>query len=61
MLDANYRFIYLDVGSNGRNSDGGLFNRSSLGQHLRRNLLPLPSLAHLPNSELMVSDQFIID
>lgn len=52
--DANYRLIYVDVGSNGRNSDGGVFNSCSLGQHLRRDLLPLPAPSFLPRSQFKV-------
>lgn len=54
VADANYRLIYLDVGSNGRNSDGGVFNRCSLAYHMKRNSLSIPPQDYLPNSNLQV-------
>ena len=32
MVDANYRFIYVDTGCNGRVSDGGVLHESPLGR-----------------------------
>ena len=58
--DANYRLIYVDVGSNGRNSDGGVFNRSSLSHHLKNNLLPIPQANCLPNSNIKVNYFFLL-
>lgn len=34
LVDANYKFIYIDVGSYGRNSDGAIFANSALGKSL---------------------------
>lgn len=42
MVDANYKFIHIDVGSYGRNSDGGIFSHSSLGRALKSNTLNIP-------------------
>ena len=42
LVDAQYKFICIDIGSYGRNSDGGIFSHSSLGKALSRNLLTLP-------------------
>lgn len=52
--DANYRLIYVDVGANGRISDGGVFARSSLCHYLKNNLLQIPPASYLPNSERKV-------
>lgn len=50
VCDANYRFIYIDVGSYGSSSDSGIFGRSSFGQMLRTNSLDLPVDAPLPKT-----------
>ena len=42
LLDANYSFIYVDVGSNSRVSDGGVLKNSSLARAIGRNMLNLP-------------------
>ena len=42
LVDADYKFIYVDVGCNGRISDGGVYRNSSLSQAIDRNLLRIP-------------------
>ena len=39
LLDANYKFTYVDFGTNGRISDGGVFKNSALAQALEYNEL----------------------
>jgi len=36
LVDANYKFIAIDVGSYGKNSDGGIFANSSFGKDLEK-------------------------
>ena len=43
LVDANYRFIYVDVGATGRSGDAGVFDSSSLKSALDTNALSLPS------------------
>ena len=43
LVDANYRFIYVNVGCNGRISDGGVFRASSLSTALSSDLLGIPT------------------
>lgn len=48
MCDAEYKFTYIDVGRNGRVSDGGVFNQCSLATALQNNQLNLPEPKPLP-------------
>ena len=41
ICDADYKFIYIDVGSEGKASDGGIWNRSSFAEHLFHPANPL--------------------
>jgi len=48
IADAEYKFLYIDVGCNGRISDGGVFNKCSFAKAMNRNLLNLPEPCPLP-------------
>ncbi|XP_064469916.1 uncharacterized protein LOC135384654 [Ornithodoros turicata] len=45
VADAEYRFILVDVGAQGRVSDGACFNESGIKEHFERGTLGLPSSA----------------
>lgn len=49
ICDGNYRFIYIDVGCNGRISDGGVFNKSSFATALESGSLHIPEPKPLPS------------
>lgn len=69
ICDANYRFLYFEVGANGRISDGGVFNKTSFYQALysAENPLNIPISNVLPNSDvhlpffLVGDDAFALD
>ena len=42
LVDARYRFIWVDFGTNGRNCDAGIFNDSTLNQGLEEKALNVP-------------------
>lgn len=51
LVDADYRFIYLDVGSEGRVADGGIWRRSSLYRWMKAGILNIPPSKPWPNGE----------
>lgn len=50
IVDANYNFIYIDVGTNGRVNDALVFSRSTFNLALQNNSL------HLPQDGVFVGD-----
>ena len=44
----NYKCIYVDVGTNGRISDGGVWNKCSLAESFENGTSFLPTLCCLP-------------
>lgn len=53
-VDANYRFIAVDIGSYGKNSDGGIFANSNLGKSLDNEKLNVPEDRILPGTNIIV-------
>ncbi|XP_052809631.1 uncharacterized protein LOC128238097 [Mya arenaria] len=51
LVDAYYKFLWVDVGANGASSDAGIFNRSQLEPALRQGTLGLPPQDPLPNDD----------
>lgn len=51
LVDAHYRFIAIDIGGYGKNSDGGLFANSKLGKGLEKIKLNVPKDNALPNTQ----------
>lgn len=54
MCDSDYKFVAVDVGAYGGNSDGSVFANSSFGHLLLTNQLSLPASVPLPNSDIIV-------
>ncbi|VEN50590.1 unnamed protein product [Callosobruchus maculatus] len=61
LTDANYKFLYVDVGVNGRVSDGGVFRESSLKKGIDRKILNFPEDSLLPNSTIKVPYVIVCD
>lgn len=51
MCDAEYKFIYTDVGAHGREGDSGIFASSDLNDGLSKNSLNLPPPELMPFSD----------
>ena len=48
LVDADYRFIYINVGNYGSNGDSGIFKNSALGKAFTGKLLNIPGPKRLP-------------
>ncbi|KAK0152724.1 Protein ALP1-like [Merluccius polli] len=54
VVDANYKFVYASVGTQGRVSDASLFGQSDLRSAMDRGLLNVPKPEPLPNSNVIM-------
>lgn len=61
LVDANYKFIAVDIGSYGKNSDGGIFSNSKLGKCLAQGKLNLPGENKLPNTDIAMPHVIVGD
>lgn len=51
MVDANCKFIAVDVGSYGKNSDGGIFTNLNFGKALEMGKFNVPKGKNLPGTQ----------
>ncbi|XP_071581623.1 uncharacterized protein [Temnothorax nylanderi] len=42
LVSATYKFLIVDIGAQGRHSDGGIFKHSAMGQRFYNNVMDLP-------------------
>lgn len=61
LVDARYCFTYVNIGCQGRISDGGVFNNSSFFSKLKRGELNLPPDRQLPLSDTVLPYVFLAD
>ncbi|XP_069687252.1 uncharacterized protein [Periplaneta americana] len=61
VTDANYKFVVVDIGGYGKDSDGGMFAASALSEQLESKTLNLPRPQKLPNSEIEAPFVIIAD
>jgi hypothetical protein len=60
-VDANLKFVTVDVGAYGKQSDGGVFRNSALYQRLETRSLQMPEATVLPHSEITLTQIFVGD
>uniref|UniRef100_A0A8C5LTW9 DDE Tnp4 domain-containing protein n=1 Tax=Leptobrachium leishanense TaxID=445787 RepID=A0A8C5LTW9_9ANUR len=61
VADANYNFVYVDVGSYGKDFDSTLFQNSTLWNDIEGGNLHIPRPAPLPGSDVSVPYAFVGD
>lgn len=61
ICDANSEFIYVDVGRNGRVSDGGVWDDSTLSSWITNDTAGLPPDTKLPGSDRTLPYVFVAD
>ncbi|GFQ64629.1 protein ALP1-like [Trichonephila clavata] len=61
LVDANLKFLSVDVGTNGRASDGGVWGKSKLRQAATNGELNIPGAAALPGSASKVPFVIVAD
>lgn len=61
IADANYKFIYVDVGSFGKNSDSAIFGNSSLWRRMEKNNFNIPAPTRLPGVDIALPYAFVCD
>ena len=60
LVDANYRFIGLEIGAPGSSSDAGIFDRSRLGRFILRGLHGIPSEDFLPGAQYLGKLPYVV-
>ena len=58
--DARYNFVLIDVGAEGRNSDGGIFRDSKMKESLENGSLSFPDAEPLNEAQLNVVPYFMV-
>jgi hypothetical protein len=61
IVDANYNFIFVNTGCQGRISDGGVFRNTSVYRKLMNNSLHLPQDTQLPGRTKEIPYVFVAD
>lgn len=61
LVDADLRFITVDVGAYGKNSDGGIFKNSALGRALNGGMLKIPEPKKLPGTDILMPHVIVGD
>ena len=60
LVDANYKFITVDVGDYGSNADGAVFRKSAFGQRFLDNDMDVPPPKTILNAEHLGSLPYVI-
>ena len=61
IVDSSYKFIYVDAGSNGRMSDGGVFGNCSFNEAIINGSLQLPTPSEIKGTNIKCPYMFVAD
>ena len=61
LVDNDYKFLYVDIGCNGRVSDGGVFRGCTLQQSLEQQTANIPPPSPLPGSDIFLPYYVVAD
>ncbi len=61
LVDADYKFIWADVGSNGAASDAQIFTDSELKEAIENNIIGFPPADQLPNDDRDTQYFIVVD
>lgn len=61
IVDVNYKFIYIDVGAFGKESDSTIFEKTNFYKALENNTLNIPKVRPLPGTNINMPYTFIGD
>ncbi|CAN8028500.1 unnamed protein product, partial [Ixodes persulcatus] len=61
VVDSDYKFVVVDVGASGKQSDGGVLQQSAFGQILEQGRLELPKDLPLPSTRIPAPCVFVED
>ena len=61
VADADYGFVVVDVGAQGKHSDGSIFANSIFGKRLKKDMLDLPPPGLLPGTNERLPYAFVAD
>lgn len=61
VADSKYRFLYINVGSYGKDCDSAVFKRSSLWKSIENNEQQLPEVKSLPGIDSSKLPYFLLE
>lgn len=61
IVDANYKFVAVDVGSYGREGDAGVFMRSNFGKRISNGTFSIPPMKNLPGTDIALPHVIVGD
>lgn len=61
LVDANYKFLFIDVGAQGRIGDAAVYNNSKISQKLEHNQLHVPQPSFLPVTDILCPYMVLAD